>query len=83
MRSDWLTMLRPPALRRHTYRLRYRKALPRKAILGPKYRGQVIDPDLPHMAHFVYPERLFDPEAFSRACTLEYLFERLAVLVGP
>jgi asparagine synthase (glutamine-hydrolysing) len=72
--KDHATLLRPPWLRRYTYRLRYRKALLRPAWLEPHMLQRVLDVRMPVMSQFFHLGRVNDPEVFARIATLEYLF---------
>jgi len=73
---SWLTLFRPPALRRHAYRLRFarRRAFP--AYLAPSHLACFMDMEMPYMRRFFHLERLHDPDVFNRVATLEYLFQR-------
>ncbi len=75
--KDYATLLRPPRLRRYTYRLRNRKPRPRPAWLEARMLERVLDPAMPVMSRFFHVGRVNDPEAFARIATLEYLFAAL------
>lgn len=80
-----LTYLRPPALRRYAYRIRY--ALPRRRpyYLKADYLSRFIDPAMPHVSQWVRPDKLHDEDAFNRAATVEYLltWHRTRRLANP
>jgi asparagine synthase (glutamine-hydrolysing) len=75
--KDYATLLRPPWLRRYTYRLRYRQAGPRPQWLEPHMLQRVLDVRMPVMTRFFRLRRVNDPEVFARIATLEYLFANL------
>jgi asparagine synthase (glutamine-hydrolysing) len=80
--SDYATILRPPFVRRYTYRIRNRWdrwSQTRPYYLSDKYLHAVIERNFPYMSAFFYADKLIEPRAFNRCCTLEYLFERYNV----
>ncbi|MFT5175370.1 MAG: hypothetical protein ACI8W7_003560, partial [Gammaproteobacteria bacterium] len=77
--KDWLTFLRPPAVRRFTYRVRFRQPQPVPKLLGAAYLHTVVDASMPHMSRFYRVASVNDPSAFARIATLEYLFDALGV----
>lgn len=66
------TYLRPPSLRRFTYRLRRQPPLPQQ-LLSP-YREAVLG-ELAYIQDYLQIESLTDPGQLSRALTAEYLFQ--------
>lgn len=74
--KSWLTLYRPPWLRRYSYRFRFAKPRPRPAYLGPDYLGQLMDPSMPFMRRYFHPQHLHDVDAFNRVATMEYIFQR-------
>jgi asparagine synthase (glutamine-hydrolysing) len=74
--KSWLTLFRPPALRRHAYRLRFSRPTPFPPYLSADHLARFMDASLPYMRRFFRPERLHDPDAFNRVATMEYLFQR-------
>lgn len=76
--KDWATYVRPPWLRRLSFRYKTRP-MPRLALLSAPYLQQAVDPALPLMRRFFHPDRLHANDQFARVCTLEYLFRRLGV----
>ncbi len=78
---DYSTLLRPPRMRRYAYRLRYRRPRPRPRFLSGDYLRAVLDPRLPRLGAFFRIDGIHDPAAFTRVCTLEYLFEKLNVAI--
>ena len=79
--KDYATLLRPPWLRRLSYRIQHRRPAPRPVLLRPEWLGTVIDPALPRLRPFFHVERVADPALFARLATLEYLFADLGVEV--
>jgi asparagine synthase (glutamine-hydrolysing) len=80
--SDYSTILRPPFLRRYTYRIRNRWAhrpAARSYYLSDNYLCTVVDIAFPYMSAFFHVDKLAESRAFNRCCTLEYLFERYNV----
>ena len=77
--KDWLIFLRPPALRRLTYRVRFRQPQPMPTLLKPDYLYNIVNPSMPHMSRFYQLASVNDPSAFARIASLEYLFETLGV----
>ena len=66
------TYLRPPSLRRFTYRLRRQPPMPRQ--LQPPYREAVLG-EIGYIQDYLQVERLTDPGQLNRALTAEYLFQ--------
>lgn len=75
--KDLSTFLRPPALRRFTYRLHRRSRDSWTYYLKPDYIAEILRDDFSYMRRFVDVENIADGEQFARICTLEYLFQRL------
>ena len=77
---DWLSRVRPPALRRHSYALQ-RRLHP----LGNEHVGdaatlrmrRAIDPDMPAMRRFFAVDRIADSGLMCRIANLEYLAAHL------
>jgi hypothetical protein len=71
--SDYSTYLRPPWLRRYTYRLRYfRRSGDWPGYLAPAYRDAVL-PDGPLMLRRLFRlERIADAAQYARILSLEY-----------
>ena len=74
--KDLSTMLRPPELRKYTYRLHRRSRDNWPYFLGPDYIDAILPNGFPFMTQFFDVDRIADSEQFSRICTLEYLFRR-------
>lgn len=74
--KSWLTVYRPPALRRQAYRLRFTRPQHFPPYLTASHLAGFMDASLPYMRRFFRPERLHDPDAFNRLATMEYLFQR-------
>lgn len=74
--KSWLTFLRPPWLRRHSYRLRFTQPRPLPPFLQRDHLLQFMDVSMPYMRHYFRPERLHDPDAFNRVATMEYVSQR-------
>lgn len=71
---DYATYLRPPWLRRYSYRLRYRR---RRAgewpnYLAPAYQEAVLPGGATEMRRLFRLERVADPEQLARILSLEY-----------
>lgn len=78
--KDWLTILRPPWMRRYSFRIKTRLSpTPRPPLLRNGYISRVIDPAFPLLSKYLKPDRLRDNAQFARACTLEYLLARYNV----
>jgi asparagine synthase (glutamine-hydrolysing) len=79
------TLLRPPFLRRYTYRVRTRWSRAKRGgqlyFLEPRYLAAVLDKEFPYLRRFFQIDRLQDTEQFRRVCTLELLFQRIAAVV--
>ena len=75
--AAWLTHLRPPWLRRRTFRLKSRleKRPGRPNLLSEPYLEQVIDTAFPYMSRYFHLDRVTSELQFARICTLEYLFQ--------
>lgn len=75
--KDLSTLLRPPELRRLTYRLHKRSRDHWAYYLKPPYIAEILNGDFGHMRQFVDVDQIADGEQFARICTLEYLFQRV------
>ncbi|MCP5366095.1 MAG: hypothetical protein H6907_18225 [Hyphomicrobiales bacterium] len=75
--KDLTTLLRPPRLRRHLYRLKTHTRAGWPYFLGDDYVGRVVDPAFPRMGRFMKVAAVADPAQYNRLCTLEYLFQTL------
>ncbi len=73
---NWLTLFRPPSLRRRSYRLRFARRMAFPPYLGQQHLARFMDTEMPYMRRFFHPSRLHDPDAFNRVATMEYLFQR-------
>ena len=74
--KDIATLMRPPELRKYTYRLHKRTRDGWPYYLGPDFIGAILPNGFPIMRQFFDVDRIADGEHFSRICTLEYLFDR-------
>ena len=72
----WLTLFRPPALRRYAYRLRFARPTSFPPYLSADHLARFMDVRLPFMRRFFRAARLHDPDAYNRIATMEYLFQR-------
>jgi asparagine synthase (glutamine-hydrolysing) len=75
--KDRSTYLRPPWVRRYTFRLKNRQPQARPYWLQPDYLGRVVDLDFPYARRLFDIERVFDNGQFNRMATLEFLFQRI------
>lgn len=75
------TSLRPPLLRRYTFRwrTRYRSPPSLPVELGEAFRDAVMTPGFPRLSTLVNPAAFVDTGQLNRLCTLEYLFQQLDV----
>jgi asparagine synthase (glutamine-hydrolysing) len=73
------TLLRPPLLRRYTWRLHRRSRRTFPYYLSDGHVGRAVDPAFPYMRRFFDVGRVDDAGHYARLCTLEYLFQR----IGP
>lgn len=80
--KDLSTLLRPPELRRYTYRLHKRSRDDWAYFLKPPYIAEIIDNNFDHMRRFIDVDQVTDNEQFARLCTLEYLFQRVGAVFG-
>lgn len=79
-RAEFLTRIRPIALRRHSYALRRRMgpvADEHGGLLSPDYMGRVVDLDFPAMRRFFRTDRIGDSSMMRRIANLEYLAAKL------
>ena len=74
--KDMTTLLRPPELRRYTYRLHRRSRDAWPYFLRPSYIAVMVGDAFPYMSRFFDVDSVADREQFVRICTLEYLFRR-------
>ena len=71
--SDYWTYLRPPWLRRYTYRLRhFRRAGDWPDYLGPAYREAVLPGGAMMLSRLLRIEKVADHAQFARILSLEY-----------
>jgi asparagine synthase (glutamine-hydrolysing) len=75
---SWLTIYRPPWLRRHSYRLRFAVRQAHPWFLSDKNLAQVMDSAMPYMRRYFHLTRVHDPDAFNRVATMEQIFQRYA-----
>ena len=76
------TYMRPPSLRRYTFRLRTRRQAPSHPyFLGDDFRAAVMEPGFPRLGGLFHPEKLTDTGQFNRLCTAEYLFQKMDMAV--
>ncbi len=82
--KDMATLLRPPSIRRYTYRMkmRSRRGGPVPYYLSEQYIGKTIDQDFPYMSRFFRVHELRDTDQYNRLCTLEYLFQRYSASIN-
>lgn len=73
--KDLMVYMRPPRLRRLTFRLKHRKPPERPYWLSEAYLKQVIDTDTPYMRQFFNIPRVNSLEHLNRIYTLELLFQ--------
>jgi asparagine synthase (glutamine-hydrolysing) len=72
--KDWTTLLRPPLLRRYSYRVKRRLgSRPLPYYLGQTYRDALALDEFPQMSRFFRMDRVQDPAQLNRICTLEFL----------
>jgi asparagine synthase (glutamine-hydrolysing) len=72
--KDWATLLRPPWLRRYSYRIKQRLRSPTLPyFLGTPYRDALDLQHFPEMSRFFRVDRVRDPGQLNRICTLELL----------
>lgn len=74
--KNWLTLFRPPWLRRYSYRLRFSRPQPRPDFLSTEKLGQCLDVKLPYTRRYFHADRIHDPDAFNRVVTMEYIFQK-------
>ena len=77
---NWLTLFRPPWLRRYSYRLRFAERRPLPPFLASGYLDGLMDSSMPYMRRYFRLEELHDPDAFNRIATMDYLFQRYGAL---
>ena len=73
---NWLTLYRPPWLRRRSYRLRFAWRHRFPAYLAADHLAHFMDGEMPYMRRFFHLEHLHDADAFNRVATMEYIFQR-------
>lgn len=74
--KQWMTLFRPPWLRRNSYRVRFARPQPLPPYLKRGFLEKLIDPTMPYMRRYFHADRLFDPDACNRVATMEYIFQR-------
>lgn len=74
--SEWSSTLRPPLLRRLTFRLRNRMSkAPLPWYLTPDFTKILLPDGLRHMSGLFRAERVHDAGQMNRILTLEYLYQ--------
>lgn len=73
--KDRTIYMRPPRLRRLTFRLKHRNPPERPYWLSEAYLKRVIDPDAPYMREFFNIDRVNSLDHLNRIYTLELLFQ--------
>lgn len=79
-RAEFLTRIRPIALRQRSYALRRRMgpvADEHGGLLSPDYIGRVVDLDFPAMRRFFRTDRIGDSGMMRRIANLEYVAAKL------
>jgi asparagine synthase (glutamine-hydrolysing) len=78
--GDYAAYLRPPWLRRLSFRLKSYLELrqPRSELLSKPYLERVIDVSFPFMSRYFDINKVISELHFARICTLEYLFSRVS-----
>jgi asparagine synthase (glutamine-hydrolysing) len=72
--EDWATLLRPPWLRRYSYRVKHRLRAPTLPYyLNAPYRDALGLQHFQEMSRFFRIDRMRDPGQLNRICTLELL----------
>ena len=74
--KDLKTYIRPPIVRRFTYRLKHRRPVPRPYWLSDDYVGRVLDLEFPYARRLFDMTRVCDNEQYNCICTLELLLEK-------
>lgn len=74
--KSWLTLFRPPWLRRYSYRLRFSRPQPHPDVLSAGKLAQFLDVSLPYMRRYFHADRIHDPDALNRVVTMEYIFQK-------
>lgn len=75
--KDYSTILRPPLLRKYTYRLKKTSRENWQYFLGDDYIKTILPNGFEIMPVFFNLDLATDAEQFKRICTLEYLFQYL------
>ncbi len=82
--KDLSSILRPPILRKYTYRIKMRRNSPCKPYsLSPTYVTTALDNNFPYMRNFVRINHIRDMEQLNRVFTLEYLFQKTNASFTP
>jgi asparagine synthase (glutamine-hydrolysing) len=71
------TYLRPPYLRKFSYRLRHIKRKEFPWYLKREYLSQVIDTSFPFMQPLFLVEKITDPDVMERIATIEFICQKL------
>ncbi len=76
---DLLSYLRPPWLRRYTFRTKARllRNGARPTLLSSEFLSRALDLTFPYMSKYFRMEKAIPNDLFARICTLEYLFHML------
>jgi hypothetical protein len=78
--KSWLTLFRPPCLRRYSYRLRFTKPRSLPPFLMRGFLDKLMDGSMPYTRRYFHLERVHDPDAFNRIATMEYIFQKYGAL---
>ncbi len=74
-----MTMLRPPWVRRFSYRIQHRRARLRPSFVLGDGLAKVIDPSFPELRRYFKIDKVTDEFVLNRIATLEYIFENYPV----
>jgi asparagine synthase (glutamine-hydrolysing) len=75
--GDLATLMRPPGLRRYSYRIQHRRRQRQfPYFLTAEYQEQVLVPGYPYLSRYVEVDAMRDGAQVNRVYTLEYLFAR-------
>jgi asparagine synthase (glutamine-hydrolysing) len=82
--ADYATYLRPPWLRRYTYRVKHlrRRRGDWPGYLASPYREAVLPGGATHMRRLFRLDRVADPDQFARILSLEYAIRHFDARVG-
>jgi asparagine synthase (glutamine-hydrolysing) len=72
--------IRPPRLRRFSYRWRYRRRRPFPPHLSDRFVNPIIGAERPYMSRYFRFDNIHHPDTYNRVCTMELICRQFGVM---